>query len=196
MSDAHDPAALVRHAVQAGDWRLVELIARMLAGASTERSRGARGAPTSTLVVKLGLASDSRQLRSRLMEEIERARRGVPRRHPQLRLGRRHPARPDRGDRRHPRRAARARRRGPREAHPAHPSSATARRSRACCYRRSVRSGSTPRRPGSGRRGAGSRSPTSSATGGFTGMPSAASSAAQDRSNPTRRRLASRAPAG
>ena len=32
MSDAHDPAALVRHAVQAGDWRLVELIARMLSG--------------------------------------------------------------------------------------------------------------------------------------------------------------------
>ncbi len=56
MSDAHDPAALVRHAVQAGDWRLVELIARMLAGQSSARSLGARGAPTRTLVVKLGLS--------------------------------------------------------------------------------------------------------------------------------------------
>ena len=45
MSDAHDPAALVRHAVQTGDWRLVELIARMLAGRSSARSLG-RGAPT------------------------------------------------------------------------------------------------------------------------------------------------------
>ena len=40
MSDAHDPAALVRHAVQAGDWRLVELIARMLARPSTAQATG------------------------------------------------------------------------------------------------------------------------------------------------------------
>jgi len=58
MSDAHDPAALVRHAVQAGDWRLVELIARMLGGASTGMPGSARRA-YEALVVKLGLASDS-----------------------------------------------------------------------------------------------------------------------------------------
>ena len=39
MPNAHDPAALVRHAVQAGDWRLVELIARILAGATTGKAR-------------------------------------------------------------------------------------------------------------------------------------------------------------
>jgi hypothetical protein len=54
MSDAHDPAALVHHAVQAGDWRLVELIARMLAGQSGGASLGARRA-YGTLVMKLGL---------------------------------------------------------------------------------------------------------------------------------------------
>ena len=75
MSDAHDPAALVRHAVQAGDWRLVELIARMLAASRARRPHGARRA-YGTLVVKLGLTRWPSQLRSRLMEEIERARRG------------------------------------------------------------------------------------------------------------------------
>ena len=55
MSDAHDPAALVRHAVQAGDWRLVELIARMLGGQPSPPSLGARRA-YGTLVVKLGLS--------------------------------------------------------------------------------------------------------------------------------------------
>jgi hypothetical protein len=54
MADAHDPAALVRHAVQAGDWRLVELIARMLSGQPSTPSHGARRA-YGTLVVKLGL---------------------------------------------------------------------------------------------------------------------------------------------
>ena len=54
MSDAHDPAALARHAVQAGDWPLVELIARLLAGQSSARSLGARRA-YGTLVVRLGL---------------------------------------------------------------------------------------------------------------------------------------------
>ena len=72
MPDAHDPAALVRHAVQAGDWRLVELIARMLGGQPSARSSAARRA-YGTLVVKLGLSRRSRQIRSRLMEEIERA---------------------------------------------------------------------------------------------------------------------------
>jgi hypothetical protein len=58
MPDAHDPAALVRHAVQAGDWRLVELIARLLGGVPTGRPGSARRA-YGTLAVKLGLASDS-----------------------------------------------------------------------------------------------------------------------------------------
>jgi hypothetical protein len=58
MPNAHDPAALLRHAVQAGDWRLVELIARILAGATTARHGSARRA-YETLAVKLGLAPDS-----------------------------------------------------------------------------------------------------------------------------------------
>ena len=58
MPDAYDPTALVRHAVAAGDWRLVELIARMLAGVSTPRAAGARRA-YETLVLLLGLASES-----------------------------------------------------------------------------------------------------------------------------------------
>ena len=55
MSDAHDPAALVRHAVQAGDWRLLELVARILSGQPSATNRGARHA-YGTLVVKLGLS--------------------------------------------------------------------------------------------------------------------------------------------
>jgi hypothetical protein len=58
MPDAHDPAALVHHAVQAGDWRLVELIGRMLGGQPIAPSLGARRA-YDTLVVKLGLSSSS-----------------------------------------------------------------------------------------------------------------------------------------
>lgn len=57
MSDAHDPAALVRHAAQAGDWRLVYLITRMLSGRSTFPSTAARRA-YATLVLKLRLAGD------------------------------------------------------------------------------------------------------------------------------------------
>ena len=72
MSDAHDPAALVRHAVQAGDWRLVELIARMLARPFEHGvPRGAarlRHARRETRPERW-----SRQIRSRLMVEIERA---------------------------------------------------------------------------------------------------------------------------
>ena len=55
MSDAHDPAALMRHAIQAGDWRLVELIARMLSGQPRGLTPGARRAYC-TLVAMLGLA--------------------------------------------------------------------------------------------------------------------------------------------
>jgi hypothetical protein len=57
MSDAHDPAALVRHAAQAGDWRLVCLIAHRLSGRSTVAPTTARRA-YATLVLKLGLADD------------------------------------------------------------------------------------------------------------------------------------------
>jgi hypothetical protein len=55
MPDAHDPAALVSHAVQAGDWRLVELVERMLGGHPSTPSLGASRA-YGTLVVKLGLS--------------------------------------------------------------------------------------------------------------------------------------------
>lgn len=58
MSDAHDPAALVRHAAQAGDWRLVELVARMLTGHAAV-SITAAGRAYAALVVKLGLAGDA-----------------------------------------------------------------------------------------------------------------------------------------
>lgn len=55
MPDVHDPAALLLHAVQAGDWRLVELIERILSGQPARSNRGARRA-CGTLVVKLGLS--------------------------------------------------------------------------------------------------------------------------------------------
>ena len=58
MPDAYDPTALVRHAVAAGDWRLVELMARRLSGAPIIGRVGARRA-YETLVVVLGLACDS-----------------------------------------------------------------------------------------------------------------------------------------
>jgi hypothetical protein len=58
MSDCHDPATLVRHAAQAGDWRLVELVARMLGGRSAV-SVNAAGRAYAALVVKLGLACDA-----------------------------------------------------------------------------------------------------------------------------------------
>jgi hypothetical protein len=57
MSDAYDPTALLRHAAQAGDWRLVDLITRMLSGRSTAPPTVARRA-YATLVLKLSLASD------------------------------------------------------------------------------------------------------------------------------------------
>jgi hypothetical protein len=57
MPDAHDPAALVRHAAQVGDWLLVELIARLLRGDPSLRSSGGRRTYRA-LVLKLGLAGD------------------------------------------------------------------------------------------------------------------------------------------
>ena len=54
MPDAHDPAALLHHAIQAGDWRLVELIARILGGQPSTPSLGVRRA-YGTLVAKLCL---------------------------------------------------------------------------------------------------------------------------------------------
>ena len=59
---------------------------------------GARRA-YATLVVKLGLSGRPAELRSRLMEEIERAAEDFLARHPKLCVGRRHPPGPDRGDR-------------------------------------------------------------------------------------------------
>jgi hypothetical protein len=57
MAHGQDPAALVRHAAQAGDWHLVSLITRMLSGRSTAPPTTARRA-YATLVLKLGLAGD------------------------------------------------------------------------------------------------------------------------------------------
>jgi hypothetical protein len=57
VPDAHDPAALVRHAAQSGDWRLVYLIGRILSGHSTTYSTASRRA-YATLVLKLDLAGD------------------------------------------------------------------------------------------------------------------------------------------
>lgn len=57
MSDAYDPAVLMRHAAQAGDWRLVCLIMRMLLGRSGMPTTAAQRAYT-TLVSRLGLVGD------------------------------------------------------------------------------------------------------------------------------------------
>jgi len=53
MTNARDPMALLRHAAQAGDWRLVEAVARLLAGrpAYITAARRAHG----SLVFLLGL---------------------------------------------------------------------------------------------------------------------------------------------
>jgi hypothetical protein len=58
MPDIHDPPALVRHAVDAGDWRLVELIARLLRGDPAVSSPAARRAHAA-LIERLGLAGES-----------------------------------------------------------------------------------------------------------------------------------------
>jgi hypothetical protein len=47
----------VHHAVQAGDWRLVELLARVIAGSKAQPSPAARRA-YATLVMKLGLRGE------------------------------------------------------------------------------------------------------------------------------------------
>jgi len=54
MPDTRDPTALLRHAVLVGDWRLAELLARLLAGSFTGRASVAHRAHT-TLVARLGL---------------------------------------------------------------------------------------------------------------------------------------------
>jgi hypothetical protein len=54
MNDIRDPTALVRHAVQVGDWRLVELLARRLSDRFTGQTTVAHRA-YGTLVGKLGL---------------------------------------------------------------------------------------------------------------------------------------------
>lgn len=54
MPDARDPSALVRHAIQAADWRLLDLITRMLTGHAAVPTTPA-GRAYSTLVSRLGL---------------------------------------------------------------------------------------------------------------------------------------------
>lgn len=53
MPDLRNPTALISHAVQVGDWRLVELLARLLSGSghlsAAQRAYG-------TLVLRLGLS--------------------------------------------------------------------------------------------------------------------------------------------
>jgi hypothetical protein len=56
MTDPRDPIALVRHAVQVGDWRLVELLARALDGRLSSRTNIGGQQAYGTLVVRLGLA--------------------------------------------------------------------------------------------------------------------------------------------
>jgi hypothetical protein len=54
MTDTRDPAALLRHAIQAGDWPLVALIARALNQQRGEPSQTGRRAYRS-LCLRLGL---------------------------------------------------------------------------------------------------------------------------------------------
>jgi len=54
MPEHRDPIAVIRHAVQARDWRLVELAARLLA-AREARDRPVARRALSTLVRRLGL---------------------------------------------------------------------------------------------------------------------------------------------
>ena len=99
MRDAHDPAALVRHAAAGG-----RLAARRADHADARAATPARPATTAqrayaTLVLKLGLAGETGDYHRALMEEIERPSRGVPRSHPELHMGRLEPPSSDRGDR-------------------------------------------------------------------------------------------------
>lgn len=54
MSDTRDPAAVLRHAIQVGDWRLAQLLDRLLAGGFTRHTAVAQRA-YHTLVERLGL---------------------------------------------------------------------------------------------------------------------------------------------
>ena len=58
MTDVRDPMALLRHAAQVGDWRLLEAVARLLSGCAARHTVAADRAYGS-LVVLLGLASGS-----------------------------------------------------------------------------------------------------------------------------------------
>jgi hypothetical protein len=58
MSDLRDPVALIHHALQVGDWKLVELVARVLQGDHSE-GRDAGKHAYRTLVARLGLAAVS-----------------------------------------------------------------------------------------------------------------------------------------
>jgi len=62
MPESHDPRAIVRHAADARDWRLVELLGRILNQGARGQQRAARRA-YATLAIKLGLADDSREIR-------------------------------------------------------------------------------------------------------------------------------------
>ncbi len=54
MATPHDPAALLRHAIQAGDWPLAALVARALNRPLSEPSQTGRRAYRS-LCLRLGL---------------------------------------------------------------------------------------------------------------------------------------------
>jgi hypothetical protein len=54
MTDSRDPWALLHHAVRAGDWRLVELLAGWLRRSQPPEEDGTRRA-YDTLVIRLGL---------------------------------------------------------------------------------------------------------------------------------------------
>ncbi len=57
MTNARDPMALLRHAVQADDWRLVEAVARLLTGRPAYVTVAGRA--YSSLVLLLGLVPGS-----------------------------------------------------------------------------------------------------------------------------------------
>ncbi len=58
MTDARDPMALLRHAAQVGDWRLLEAVARLLSGRRFQAAMAGDRAYGS-LVILLGLAGKS-----------------------------------------------------------------------------------------------------------------------------------------
>ena len=57
MGEYHDPQAIVRHAAEVGDWRLVELIGRLLSRGVNRKQRAAHRA-YATLAARLGLIDD------------------------------------------------------------------------------------------------------------------------------------------